>query len=189
MKTDDVSFSAAISGGLHAQDVDYERFQENGIILAQYSITVSAADSGSPAMTCSASFTVTIEDVNDNHPTAPNINVNVPENSNNPPTTSITPQIPSFVTRVVGTDVDTGLGGSIRYRLIDGNIGNAFEINELDGVVSVVNAVIDREVLDEYTLTIELRDLGDPSLTSTSMVSCVNVTFTTYYNGVYFCCM
>lgn len=146
--------SPAVSGGLHAQNVDYERFR-------QYSIGISAADSGTPAMTCFGSITVNIIDVNDNPPTAPDIYVTVDENS--APGT--------FVGRVVGTDVDTGLGGSIRYTLIDGNIGSAFQINNLDGTVNVLNMVIDRETLDEYTLTIELNDLGDPMLTSTSMVS------------------
>ena len=112
-------------------------------------------------MTCSATITINILDVNDNPPTAPDIYVNVSENS--PPTT--------FIGRVVGTDVDTGLGGSIRYTLIGGNIGNAFTINNLDGVVTVLNNVIDRETLDEYTLTIQLNDLGSPSLTSNSTVN------------------
>ena len=151
----------AVSGGLHTQSVDYERTQ-------QYTITISAADSGSPdPLTCSATITVNILDVNDNPPTALDIYVNVTENS--------LPQ--TFVGRVFGTDVDTGLGGSIRYTVIDGNIGNAFTINELDGVVTVLNNVIDRETLDEYTLTIQLRDLGDPSLSSTSMVCLVVVCF------------
>ena len=145
---------AAISGGLHARNIDYETYTE-------YNITVSAADSGTPAMTGSASFTVNIIDVNDNSPTAPDVNTNVMENS--PPGT--------FVARVVGTDVDTGLGGSIRYTLIDGNNGSAFRINNLDGVITVNLSVIDRETLDEYTLTIELNDLGNPILTSTSMVN------------------
>ena len=151
----------AVSGGLHTRSVDYERTQ-------QYTITISAADSGSPdPLTCSATITVNILDVNDNPPTALDIYVNVTENS--------LPQ--AFVGRVVGNDVDTGLGGSIRYTMIDGNIGNAFTINELDGVVTVLNNVIDRETLDEYTLTIQLRDLGNPSLSSTSMVCLVVVCF------------
>ena len=149
----------AVSGGLHTQNVDYERTRE-------YSITVSAADMGTPdPLTCSATITVNIIDVNDNPPTAPDNSTTVRENS--PPGT--------FVGRVVGTDVDTGLGGAIRYTLIDGNIGNAFTINNLDGVVTVLNNVIDRETLDEYTLTIRLNDLGDPSLTSTSTVSLHNM--------------
>lgn len=136
---------------------------------------VTAADSGTPALTCSASLTVNIEDVNDNPPTAPDIDVNITENS----------EPRAFVGRVVGTDVDTGLGGSIRYRLIGGNIGNAFQINELDGVITVLNNVIDRETLDEYTLTILLYDLGEPSLNSTSMVSLVCVMYVATVNYEY----
>lgn len=120
-------------------------------------------------MTCSATITVNIGDVNDNPPTAPDITTNVTENS--PPTT--------FVTQVAGIDVDTGLGGTVRYSLIGGNIGNAFTISDVSGAVTVLSNVIDREVLDEYTLTIQLNDLGEPSLTSTSMVSPVNTTCTT----------
>ena len=119
-------------------------------------------------MSCPGSLVINIEDVNDNPPTAPDVTATVVENS--PPTT--------FVGRVVGSDVDTGLGGTISYTLIDGNIGNAFQINEMDGVVTVQNDVIDRETLDEYTLTIRLHDLGDPSLslTSTSTVNyCVSL--------------
>lgn len=126
-------------------------------------------------MTCSGSLVINIEDVNDNPPTAPDISVNVVENS--PPAT--------FVGRVVGSDVDTGPGGTIIYTLIDGNISNAFQINDMDGVVTVQNNVIDRETLDEYTLTIRLHDLGDPPLSSTSMVnSCVPL-----QRNVYICCI
>ena len=76
----------------------------------------------------------------------------------------------TFVGQVRGNDVDTEDRGEVRYTLIGGNIGDAFQINNVDGTVTVWNDVIDRETLDEYTLTIRLYDLGTPSLTSTSLV-------------------
>lgn len=148
------NYSPAISGGLHTQNVDFER-------VTFYRITVSATDSGTPnTQTCTGDLTVNIRDVNDNPPIAPDISATVIENSD--PGT--------FVGQVRGTDQDTEARGEIRYTLIGGNIGDAFQINDVDGTVTVWNNVIDRETLDEYTLTIRLHDLGTPSLTSTSLV-------------------
>jgi len=171
-----IKLFTAISGGIHAQSIDFER-------LDRYDLRVSATDNGSPTpLTCYDDVVIRITNCNDNPPMADNIAFDVCENNSY----VIAPQgnaviVSPLAAFVIGTDLDNRFDtvsntppDQVTYSIIDGNIGSAFAIDPMTGQISIQNVEIDRETRDQYTLTIQLVDTGtqciNAMLTSTSTV-------------------
>ena len=97
---------------------------------------------------------ILIDDVNDNDPVFNKSSyiAHVMENSN----------VSTSVATVYARDEDQDENGHVSYKITSGNIGDAFEIDNQTGVVSVKGS-IDREDIKEYTLTIQAEDNGHPS--------------------------
>ena len=106
---------------------------------------------------------------NDNTPFFPDeLVASVPENSNRG----------RIVTQVVGRDLDSGafcssdtdnaLDNVLRYSLLSTDI--PFEMDEVSGNVSV-NGSLDFEATKNYSVVVEVRDLGRPSLSSTALLT------------------
>ena len=64
-------------------------------------------------------------------------------------------EIDDDVGTVSATDPD--VGDEVSYDITAGNVGNAFDIDEETGEITV-NAALDHETTDEYTLTVEAED-------------------------------
>lgn len=96
--------------------------------------------------------TVYIDDVNDNAPVfeQPLYVVELPENMT----------AGTRVVQVHATDVDTGLGGRVRYTQILGYLNTSLNLDPLTGVVTVTTDRhgFDREAMPEYHLYVEARD-------------------------------
>ena len=76
-----------------------------------------------------------------------------------------------FATTVLANDADLEIPGEVRYSIISGNVNSAFRIDDVGGTITVSGAaVIDREVISEYTLTVRARDRGIPSRIDTTIV-------------------
>ncbi|XP_055642619.1 cadherin-86C isoform X2 [Toxorhynchites rutilus septentrionalis] len=107
-----------------------------------------------PATNLSASVNVTVylTDVNDNAPIFEQNDyiVDLPENMT----------AGTRVVQVHATDVDTGLGGKIRYTQILGPHNTSLNLDPLSGVITVStnNHGFDREAMPEYHLYVEARD-------------------------------
>ena len=99
-------------------------------------------------------MSIIIDDVNDNDPVFNQASyvAHVMENSN----------VSASVATVQATDQDHGENGRVSYKITSGNIGNAFEVDNQTGLVSVKGS-IDREVIKEYKLTVQAEDGGYPS--------------------------
>ena len=97
---------------------------------------------------------IVVDDVNDNDPVFNQSSYagHVLENSN----------VSTSVATVYATDRDRDENGHVSYKITAGNIGNAFEVNNLTGVVTVKGA-IDREMVKEFKLTVRAEDGGRPS--------------------------
>ena len=106
---------------------------------------------------------------NDNRPFFPDeLVASVPENSNRG----------RIVTQVVGRDLDGGafcssdtdnaLDNILRYSLLTADI--PFVMDEVSGNVSV-NGSLDFEAIKNYSVVVEVRDLGRPPLSSTALLT------------------
>lgn len=110
-----------------------------------------------PAAKTTCSVSITIEDANDNAPIiTTNANGTVQENST----------ANTQVLDVDATDADLGDNGKVVYRIVKGNVKDAFEIDPDSGIIST-KGVIDRETIASYTLKVQASDKGSPTLFST----------------------
>lgn len=105
---------------------------------------------------------VIVDDVNDNDPVFNQSSylAHVMENSN----------VSTSVVTVYATDQDQDANGRVSYAITSGNTGNAFEINNQTGMITV-KGVIDRENIKQYSLTVQAEDGGHPSSRKVSSVT------------------
>ncbi|XP_020817256.1 cadherin-86C isoform X2 [Drosophila serrata] len=108
-----------------------------------------------PATNLSAlvNVTVYINDVNDNAPVfeMPAYSVELPENMT----------AGTKVVQVLATDPDSGLGGKVRYTGILGYLNTSLNLDAETGLITVSTNKhgFDREVMPEYHLYVEARDM------------------------------
>ncbi|CAG9763030.1 unnamed protein product [Ceutorhynchus assimilis] len=76
----------------------------------------------------------------------------------------------TFVLQVVASDADEGQNSRILYHIVDGNHDNAFKIEPAFSGIVRTNNVLDREIRDNYRLTIIATDEGIPQMTGTARV-------------------
>ncbi|KAK0142146.1 Protocadherin Fat 4 [Merluccius polli] len=154
---DDAAFSLSSSGQLSlTQTLDRET-QEKYLLL------VTATDSGSPALSGTATVTVVVEDENDNIPlfSSSSFHTSIPEDA---PTGS-------DLLLVSCTDADVGLNGVISYSLSGGD--GQFSVNPSTGQI-ISSSLLDREARSTYQLLVVATDGGEPQgLSSSATVSVV----------------
>ncbi|KAM4038963.1 protocadherin alpha-4-like isoform 11-T11 [Anomaloglossus baeobatrachus] len=122
-----------------------------------YEIQVEAIDHGDVQLIGHCKVLVTVTDVNDNPPemTVTSLSVAVPENSPQGTTVAI----------ISVHDKDSGSNGKVHCYVSD---PSPFKINPafMSDFSLIVNGPLDREVKDEYEVTIIARDEGSPSLST-----------------------
>ena len=134
-------------------------------LVDRYTVQVTAtrADRSETATT---TLTVDILDYNDNSPVFTDGNgavVVIPENI--PASTSIS--------RANATDADIGSNSELQFSFTPPNL--PFSIDPSSGVISTAG-VIDYEVTQRFTLTVQVRDLGSPGRSAPPNVYYINVT-------------
>ncbi|KAM3938474.1 protocadherin-23 [Leptodactylus fuscus] len=110
---------------------------------------------------CSLTAQIIIQDVNDNRPSFLS-----------PPAASVMEdtEIGSLIHRVVAEDADEGKNGKITFHIKDGNSKKVFLLDETTGWLSL-SATVDREIQEQYTLTILATDHGNPALYATQILT------------------
>ncbi|XP_014745788.1 PREDICTED: protocadherin-23 [Sturnus vulgaris] len=129
-----------------------------------FSIKVLVRDSGTPSLSSTVTVIFTVLDENDHSPTflLPSSEIFIPEN-----------QQLSVVYIIRAVDMDAGNNGTLRYKIIGGNVGEYFTLNNTSGKLLVTRS-LDREDVSNFTLVIECHDLGSPSRSSTAQL-CITV--------------
>ncbi|CAF1348121.1 unnamed protein product [Adineta steineri] len=124
-----------------------------------YEYELIAFDNGQPQRQSSTKLSIKIDDMNDNPVVLleTHIRLNVSENT----------PIGTELTRVNATDQDIGLNGKIHYSISNGLPSSSwmdyFRINDSTGMLTLVSR-LDYESEQSYRLTIQVRDLGENSL-------------------------
>lgn len=128
----------------------------NRTLNASYTLTVLAADSGSPRQQSNCVVMVTVIDANNHRPQflRPFYALNVMEGT----------PVGTIMGTVTAADGDTGRNARIRYG-IAGDHTDAFLIDPLSGNLKVARR-LDRESVEVYILNISVVDQGTPPLSS-----------------------
>ena len=122
---------------------------------SSFTLTVRVTDSGTPALSATASVRVNVNDVNEAPTFAATGPFAVDENS--PAETA--------VGTVTATDPDAG--DTLSYAIAGGDPAGAFAIDAATGAITVANAVaLNFEVTPSFTLTVTVTDSGFLSATT-----------------------
>ncbi|XP_033996219.1 protocadherin Fat 3 [Trematomus bernacchii] len=134
-----------------ADDLDFE-------VCKDYYLTVEAWDSGNPPLSTATMVTIELMDVNDNVPTFSQdiYNVLVSEDAS----------VGQTITRVSAEDLDSQVNGRITYSILKGDRTNHFWIDPVTGLLKV-NKRLDRELVSQYSLSVQAFDSGSPAMSST----------------------
>ncbi|XP_072266583.1 protocadherin-17 isoform X5 [Pyxicephalus adspersus] len=137
-------------------NIDYEEIQ-------MLEIDVQAEDKGPNPIPVHCKVNVLVTDINDNYPSISFVSVRQGAISEaSPPGTVIA------LVRV--TDKDSGKNGQFQCWVL-GNVPFKLEDNYDNFYTVVTSRPLDREIQDEYNVTIIARDNGNPSLDSTNSFS------------------
>ncbi|XP_025032718.1 protocadherin Fat 4, partial [Python bivittatus] len=133
--------------------------------LAEYNITITAIDWGSPRLTSTRMINVQISDVNDNPPLFEKSLYDMQIHENN---------IPGLlIGSVHAVDLDTKLNAKVTYLLLpgkgDGLVPSYISINSETGNVYALRS-LDYEQIREFRVTVRATDGGSPSLSSEVVV-------------------
>ncbi|XP_061312475.1 protocadherin beta-4-like [Pezoporus flaviventris] len=137
---------------------------------AQYILTVTATDAGSPSLTTTHTFTVDISDVNDNAPVFNQTSYTMYVRENNVPTV--------LVGTVSAVDADMGPNAKVTYSLIPAHLTqhppcSCISVNSENGDVFVLRP-LDYEQVRQIEVMVSASDAGSPPL-STNVTICLVV--------------
>ena len=131
--------------------------------ISEYTLTVRARDRGSPSRTDRTTVRITIGDENDNAPVfqRSQYTLSIREDAS----------VPSDHLTLVATDADKpGTPNSaITYSIVSGNTGGVFSLSGTSGVLSL-QAPLDFETVQSYSLVVAATDGGSPRMNSTAMI-------------------
>nr|ABV59326.1 protocadherin epsilon8 [Callorhinchus milii] len=160
----DVSATAYISissksGNIYAlRSFDYEQ-------LKHFQIKVQAQDGGFPPLSSVALVNVIILDQNDN---APFIVSPVTWNNSTAVGIPLRATYPGYsVTKVLGTDADSGQNARLSYQLMDATDPSLFSVGLLTGEIRTLRRLLEEDATTQ-SLVILVKDNGQPSLSSTA---------------------
>ncbi|XP_075066113.1 protocadherin-12 [Mixophyes fleayi] len=143
-----------------------------GIVLRQsldhedrhsYELDVQAKDLGPNPIPTHCKVVIKVLDINDNAP-----DIKVTWASQDSPEIVVSEAVPlgSFVALVMANDPDSGTNGQVHCHLIQDH--EHFRLQKANGnsYILITNAILDREKWDQYDLTIQAKDQGEPSFSA-----------------------
>ncbi|XP_058253540.1 protocadherin Fat 2 [Hemibagrus wyckioides] len=134
--------------------------------ITHYSLTVQAADEGQPPLSSAVQVTVTVTDVNDNHP--------VFSQTSHSLVLQEEEAVGSSILQLLVTDRDTPQNGPpFTFHIVSGNEGRHFHVDQ-GGLLSLASSLRNRGK-SQHELKIQVTDSGNPPLSSICVVK-INVT-------------
>lgn len=171
----DIGMNKEIHYKIHSSDTRLKVNPETGVVSVKpffdrettpiVVFEVLAIDGGQPALTGTATVTLTVEDKNDNSPefTQTNYYFEVPEN--NPSGTS--------VGQLSAKDIDIGANAIFTFSLSPESQSTDLPFTIMEDGVIQTNQALDRETKRQYNFVTIATDKGEPPLTSSAEVTVV----------------
>ncbi|XP_052597938.1 protocadherin beta-8-like isoform X3 [Peromyscus californicus insignis] len=133
---------------------------------AEYNITITVTDMGTPRLTTQHTITVQVSDVNDNAPTFTQTSYTLFVQENNSPALHIG--------TISATDSDSGSNAYITYSLLPTHdlqlaLSSLISINADNGQIFALRA-LDYEALQTFEFQVGATDQGSPALSSQALV-------------------
>ncbi|XP_063784615.1 protocadherin-12 isoform X2 [Pseudophryne corroboree] len=128
-----------------------------------YELDVQAKDLGPNPIPTHCKVVIKVLDINDNAP-----DIKVTWASQDSPEIVVSEAVPlgSFVALVMANDPDSGTNGQVHCHLIQDHGHFRLEKSNGNSYILITNAILDREKLEQYDLTIQAKDQGEPSFSA-----------------------
>lgn len=128
-----------------------------------YLLIIEANDGGNPSLTGTGNLTIEVTDINDNSPQVL---------GSNEATIIEHPLVGALVSsNLTAVDEDDGSNAELTWRIISGNVFDAFRIDPTTGAILVQNATeLDFETTPTFFLQLVVEDAGQPPLSTEVMV-------------------
>ncbi|CAG5135300.1 unnamed protein product [Candidula unifasciata] len=127
--------------------------------VSEYTLTVVATDSGSPARSSTVEVKISVDDINDNTPIVTTKEIHVKENQK--------PMI--MVGKIFGSDLDVGKNAQLVFSKVENSESSSmtpFLVQPNGEILSAVS--LNREQMPQYIMEIEVKDRGSPRKNSTA---------------------
>ncbi|XP_053702205.1 protocadherin-10-like [Synchiropus splendidus] len=156
---------------LHSSFKNYYTLVTSGYLdreaVAEYNITLTARDMGSPPLLTRKTILVQVSDVNDNTPQFKQPSYSVYLTENNAPGASIC--------SVSALDPDSGQNAYLSYTILDGDIqgmpvSTYVSVNSDNGNIYALRS-FDHEQLKNFQITVQAQDAGFPPLKRNASVN------------------
>ncbi|XP_062250198.1 protocadherin gamma-A12-like [Platichthys flesus] len=136
-------------------------------LVSDYNMTITATDEGSPPLSSSKTFQLSVADINDNPPVFEEQSYSAYVTENNKPG--------STLCSVTARDPDWRQNGTVVYSLLPGEVNGAsvssyLSVNGDTGVIHAVRS-LDYEQFRSFKVHVMARDNGSPPLSSNVTVS------------------
>ncbi|XP_056373000.1 protocadherin-12 isoform X2 [Hyla sarda] len=128
-----------------------------------YELDVQAKDLGPNPIPTHCKVVIKVLDINDN---APDIKVTWASKDSSEIVVSEAVPLGSFVALIMLNDPDSGMNGEVHCQLIQDHEHFRLEKTNGNSYILVTNTILDREKRDEYELTIQAKDQGEPSFSA-----------------------
>ncbi|XP_034373817.1 protocadherin beta-4-like [Arvicanthis niloticus] len=133
---------------------------------AEYNITITVSDMGTPRLTTQHTITVQVSDINDNAPAFTQTSYTMFVHENNSPALHIG--------TISATDSDSGSNAHITYSLLPSHdqqlsLASLISINADNGQLFLLRA-LDYEALQSFKFHVAATDEGSPALSSQALV-------------------
>uniref|UniRef100_A0A8C8UE97 Protocadherin beta 14 n=1 Tax=Peromyscus maniculatus bairdii TaxID=230844 RepID=A0A8C8UE97_PERMB len=146
---------------------------------AEYNITITVTDMGTPRLTTQHTITVQVSDINDNAPAFTQTSYTLFVQENNSPALHIG--------TISATDSDSGSNAHITYSLLPTQdpqlaLASLISINAENGQLFALRA-LDYEVLQTFEFHVGATDQGSPALSSQALVRVLVLDFPAHVRG------
>ncbi|XP_034373801.2 protocadherin beta-14-like [Arvicanthis niloticus] len=136
---------------------------------AEYNITITVSDLGTPRLTTQHTITVQVSDINDNAPAFNQTSYTMFVHENNSPAL--------YIGTISATDSDSGSNAHITYSLLSAQdpqlaLASLISINADNGQLFALRA-LDYEALQTFEFHVGATDRGSPALSSQALVRVV----------------
>lgn len=145
----------------------------------QYLLELVAADRGNPGLTSTTLLVVGVQDINDNSPVWTQLEYSIALLENTSVGASVVvveaediDQVDSII--VDGEEVYFQENGLVHYSITEGDPRGQFFIDTLSGVVEI-SAPLNREMTNNYTLTLSATDGGDRQANATLYITVLDI--------------
>ncbi|CAJ0929920.1 unnamed protein product [Ranitomeya imitator] len=169
----EIEFSLSKHNSQHVLNMFTIDPKSGGIVLKKsldheerrsYELDVQAKDLGPNPIPTHCKVVIKVLDINDN---APNIKVTWASKDSSEIVVSEAIPLGSFVALIMLNDPDSGENGLVNCHLVQDHEHFRLQKSNGNSYILITNAILDREKWDEYELTIQAKDQGEPSFSAT----------------------